>query len=674
LFGRAAGVVVAFVLLLMIFAAGASAATRTWDGGCGEDTSWSCAANWSEDTVPGAADTAILAGAGNSTVDASFEGTVASVILSSGYAGTLSLERSLTATVAFSQEDGSFTAAGQALSVGALTVKYGSFTASSATTSVSGSLKIRPIVTFDANGGTFDFTGTTTASLSCGEVTFNHVVFTHTAGFKTIGPNCTLPLGAEPLANAGGSLRVNGTLTGSGTLTTSGALILVSKGVLSGFTGLVANRLIVGGPYDFGEYAPFTVGDNLIVRSSAEFTAPAGTAVLGGNFAVAGGASFAANGGTLEFTSSEPFKLSCGSHALSLVVFESTGHKSINGNCTLPLGGNPSLGGGGTLLKGTLQGSGELTQEGNFVISSPEPGLSSFTDVTDTGYLKLTSSAAVVAPSGTLTVNGDFLVSLGATFEANGGTVNFEALSSTKNLVCSGIAFNLVTLTNVGRVIVASSCNLPLGASPTLGAGGAIVLNGDLTGSGALTAESASLSLSPNGSLTGFSGFSASGIVAVSGTYDFGEYTTFEVASNFQISPGSSFTAPAGTAKFGGNFNNVGPSFAANGGTVELIGTNQHISGSTTFFNLTKVAGAEDTVTFKGGDTQTIAGTLTLEGASAGEHLSLVSSEPGLTSWKINAESATVKWATVSDSLNLGTTISATESTDGGGNAGWEFP
>jgi len=382
-----------------------------------------------------------------------------------------------------------------------------------------------------------------------------------------------------------------------------------------------------------------------------------------------------ANGGTLEFTSSEKFKLSCGGHILNQVVFESTGSKVINGNCTLPLGENPSLGSGGTLLKGTLSGSGELTQEDNFVIAGPEPGLDSFTDVLDTGYLKLNSAADVVAPAGTLTVNGDFLVASGATFDANGGTVNFEALVSTKRLSCGEIAFNLVTVSNVGRIVIGASCALPLGAAPTLGGGGEIVLNGDLTGSGALTVESATLSLRPSGSLAGFSGLTASGILAVSGTYDFGEYTAFEVASNFSVSPTSSFTAPAGIAKFGGNFNNVGPSFVANGGTVELTGVNQHVSGSTTFFNLTKVAEAEDTVTFKAGGIQTIAGALTMEGAGAEKPLKLVSSLPGETPWTIEAEGTrTVKWVAVSDSLNSGETIVATESIDEGGNTGWEFP
>ncbi|MGE5281334.1 MAG: hypothetical protein ACM3N0_03250 [Chloroflexota bacterium] len=662
----------------MLFATGASAAIRVWDGGCGEDTSWSCAANWSEDTVPGEGDGAVFNGTatGASTVDPAFGGTVSWVAVEAGYTGTLSLERSLTALASLNQAGGSFTAAGQALSIGELTISGGSFTASSATTSVSGSMRISEGVTFDANGGTFEFGGITSGRLRCGGVVFNKVVFTHTARTKTVGKDCTMPLGADPLAGSGGSIKLLGTLSGSGTLTTTKTLNLGPGGVLSGFTGLAAFNLIVKGEYDFGEYAPFTVSRRFVLRTGGKFTAPSGVATFDKHFIIATGGVFMANGGTVEFDGTSAFRVLCGEQKFNLVVFNSTGRKTIGSDCTLPLGANPSLGSGGTWLGGTLTGSGELTQTGTFIVEGTEPGLSSFTDVTDFGSFKLNASAAMTAPAGTLTVNGDFIAEAGATFNANEGTVNFEPLTGgTETIACGEIPFNLVTVNNIGRVIVGSDCTLPLGPEPTLGGGGEIALQGALTGSGTLTVDSSSLSLRSTGSLTGFSGFVATGILSINGVYDFGEYAPFEVASHFAVTPGASFTAPSGTAKFGGNFNNVGPSFIANGGTVELIGTNQHISGSTTFNNLTKIATGEDVVTFKGGDTQTILGALILEGAEAGQHLSLVSSEPLEKTWGIAAEGTrTVKWVTVSDSVNAGETISAVESTDAGGNTGWEFP
>lgn len=665
-----------FALLSLLFVASASAATRVWDGGCGEDTKWSCAANWSEDTDPGKDDGVVFNGtsAGDSTVDAEFGGTIASLRIEAGYTGTLSLERSLTSLASLNQAAGSFTAADQAFSTGELTLLGGSFTASSATTSVSDSLKISGSSTFDANGGTVEFAGTANARLNCGGVAFNQVSFTHTAGTKTVGTDCSMPLGAEPVAGGGGSIRLNGTLSGSGTLTSTKTLTLGGTGSLSGFSGLAPYNLTVAGEYDFGEYAPFTVAHTFTVRSSGAFTAPSTVATFDKSFVVSSGGAFDANGGTLEFDGSTGYRLACGGHELNSVVFASTGRKKIGGDCTLPLGEDPSLGSGGTLLYGTLTGSGKLTQEGNFVIRSAEPGLDSFSDVTDTGKLILGPTAVLTAPKGTLTVNGDFAVETGASFDANEGTVDFEAAGSgTKTLACGGITFNFVTVTNSARIVIEEGCTLPLGAAPTVGAGGSVTLNGALSGSGTLTVEAGTLSLRSPGSLAGFSGFLATGALAVSGTYDFGEYTPFEVGSDFSIVPDASFTAPKGIARFGGDFISTGPVFVANGGTVELTGAKQYIRGSTTFYNLTKVAEAKDTLIFRPGNTQTIAGALTLEGAGEGEHLSLVSYVGGET-WLLEPEgTVAVKWATVSDSFNGGAEIFAVESTDAGGNTGWSF-
>ena len=77
-----------------------------------------------------------------------------------------------------------------------------------------------------------------------------------------------------------------------------------------------------------------------------------------------------------------------------------------------------------------------------------------------------------------------------------------------------------------------------------------------------------------------------------------------------------------------------------------------------------------DTLTFNAGDTQTVQGALKLKG-KAGNLLSLVSTSPG-TPWLIDRKgTAEVSFVSVSDSTNIGTTISAAESVNGGGNTGW---
>jgi fibronectin-binding autotransporter adhesin len=666
------GIVAAALTLLL--AAHASAATRTWDGGCGGNTNWSCAANWSENTAPGSADVAVFNGTStnNAVADEGFGGAVASIQINSGYTGTISLGRSLQVLGLFKQVTGTFSAAGQSLDIKTFTLTGGSFTASSGITSIKAAMTIAGASTFNANGGTVDFYGTGGA-LACGGATFSHVVFTHTSGTKTVGASCSMPLGEDPSAGSGGALSLNGTLSGTGTITTFKKLTLGKTGKLSGFSGLKANAVVIaGGSYDFGKYAPFTVSGDFTVNPGATFVAPTGVASFGKGFTIGSGASFKANEGTVRFTSKTAFALACNNQEFTFVVFESIARKTIGSDCTLPMGGNPELGKGGMVLNGTLSGSGTLSETGLIEVGSSDPGFDSFTNVVDNGSLALTPKTVFTAPKGTLTLDGNLTVSEGATFNANEGTVDFNATYRTvRTLSCGEVAFFHVVVTNVGGQVIGSDCKLPLGANPTIGKGGQIELNGVLTGTGSLTAHSELLTLGEAGSLSGFSGFS-SGALAVAGAYDFGAYAPFSVAGDFTIVPGGKVKAPSGTAEFSGDFTNGG-AFEANGGTVKLTGSGQALGGSTTFNDLTKVATAADTLTFAAGATQTVAGMLTLRGVSATELLGLVSSAPG-TKWLLaGSGSRSAKWLSVKDSENTGAEIAAVESTDGGGNTGWSF-
>jgi hypothetical protein len=671
--GARAGLGCLALIVLLFFAARAEAATRTWDGGCGAETAWSCAANWSENTVPGSTDTALFNATSthNSTVDTGFiGGSVGSVAINPGYTGTISLARSLAVAVGFTQKTGTFTAGGQALTLKNLTLSGGSFTASSATTSVAGALKISEGA-FSANGGLVDFGGGS-GTLSCNGASFNEVTITNLAGTKTVGSNCSLPVGANPILGSGGSVTLNGTLIGTGTLTSARKLTLGPTGVLSaGFSGLETGALTVNGPYDFGEYEPFDVSGNFILGASGDFTAPE-VASFARNFTINSASSFDANGGTIEFDGTTSFTVACGGKTFNLVTF-SAGHKVIGSNCALPLGEDPNLGTGGTTLKGSLSGSGELTEFGTFAIESGSPGLDSFTDVTDVGALTVKAGAALTAPEGELIVQGNFLIDAGASFDANEGIVSFQGLGkATKTITCNGAVFNTVVLANTNKQVVNSGCTLPLGNAPTVGEGGPLVVNGTLEGSGALTTNTLMLTLGATGALAGFSGLET-GVLVVNGTYDFGEYETLAVGGDFTLNSGASFTAPEGTASFAGDFVNAAGGFVANGGTVELTGTGQQIDGSTTFFDLEKSPAAEDTLTFEAGAKQIVEGDLTLRG-TAGKLLKLVSSEPGVTRWKIEAKGGrSVEFVSVRDSENLGTPIEALESVDVSNNSGWEF-
>ena len=127
--------------------------------------------------------------------------------------------------------------------------------------------------------------------------------------------------------------------------------------------------------------------------------------------------------------------------------------------------------------------------------------------------------------------------------------------------------------------------------------------------------------------------------------------------------------------------NNSG-SFTENTSTVLLNGTGQSISGSTTFYNLTKSVAAADTLTFQASQTTTIAtgGTVTLNGAS-GQLLSLVSDNPG-TRWNFTVNAGATKvisYVDVQDSDASGSDstqkkIDPSSSINSGNNVDWFLP
>jgi len=689
----------------------AVAATATWDGGCGPDTDWSCAANWSEDTPPGVEDTAVFdASGGTSTVDGGFGGRVATVRLNAKFSGALNLARPLTVTKAFSQQGGTFRAGGEPLTLKALSASGGSFVASSGVTEVDGSLKVAATAHFDANGGTIELGGTG-ASLSCAGVVFNHVVFANVTGTKTVGAGCVMPLGSDPSAAAGGSIKLNGTLAGSGTLTTSGTLTLGAGGSLGGFSGLVANSLSVAGSDDFDAYTAFSVAKNFILSSGASFTAPAATASFASNFTIKPGATFDANGGTVLFGGTAAGKLYCGDQSFHLVRFVHTaGRKVVGADCSLPLGNDPTLGEGegSVTLNGDVSGSGTLTALQHFILNGTASlsGFGGFVgadslyangaaadfgsyhrfEVTNS-YVQTGGTVTVPAgasfkgqfalnpestfdgpPAGSVSYAERFAVSASASFNPSGSTTVFDGTASA-SIVCGPAAFNRVVFAHTaGTKTVGSSCHLPLGNDPSASAGGSIVLNGSLSGSGTL-ATGGTLTLAEGGYLAGFSGLSAENLT-VDTSAEFGSYAPFAVGGDLAIGKGGSFTAPSAVASIAGNFANGG-SFVANGGTVVLGGADQQLSGSTAFDKLTKVAGGPATLAFAASSTTTVVGKLTMQGASYGKPLKLASSVAGK-AWRIVPEGEVeVGFLSVGDSTNLGAPIVASESFDAGGNTGW---
>jgi hypothetical protein len=128
-----------------------------------------------------------------------------------------------------------------------------------------------------------------------------------------------------------------------------------------------------------------------------------------------------------------------------------------------------------------------------------------------------------------------------------------------------------------------------------------------------------------------------------------------------------------------GSWNNTGgvETFNARSGTVYLLGSNQAISGSNTFYNLSKSVSATATLTFEAGATQTILNTFNLQGVGATEqYINLRSSTTG-TQWLIDPQ-GTRNFAAldVQDSNNINATDIAAAGVrikNSGNNTKWVF-
>ncbi len=684
------------------------AAALTWDGG-GVDNNWSTCANWTTDACPVAADTLTFNGTStkDSTVDASFGGTITSITIASGYTGTITLARSLTTSSNFSQAAGTFNGDGQVLDInGTYSLTAGVFTAPSTTMSVASTFTISGSPTFNHNGGTVTFDGGADTTLTCNNVTFNLVTFAHTSNSKTISSNCALPLGNNPTVGSGAApdIVLNGTLSGSGTLTiasatTSNLLALNSGSNLLGFTGLVSGvTTLTNVTYNFGSYSTFDV-NGAFTLSSGTFTAPSGTATFASTFTISGG-TFNANGGTVTFDGTTA-TLNCNNATFNLVTFAHTsGIKTMSSNCNMPLGTDPTLAGIIT-LNGTLSGSGTLTTKqitlnagailsgfsgivvnGSFGNAGAITDFGNYTTVDFNGTFSVTSGS-FTAPTGIMTAVSTFSLA-GGTFNANGGTVTFDGASNA-TLSCNNTTFNFITFANTaGTKTVSSNCSFPLGSNPTVGSGGSIILNGTLSGSGTYT-TAGDLTLNTGSIFSGFNGFTGDLISINGATVDFSNFSPVDLNS-FQLISGS-FTAPAGTMTVGTTFSNQGNgTFIHNNGTVVLdnpdpiastITANSLIVGSTTFYNLTRTL--PGTLAFLDvgatGKTTTVQGILTLKGTDSEKLLLRYFEASGTTQWNIDAQGLRyLSNLDVQDSNNINATVMlAGGSIDSGNNIGWNF-
>lgn len=600
-------------------------------------------------------------------------------------------------------------------------------TAPTGTLTVGGHFRLLTGSTYVHSGGTLTMDGG--GSMACNNQVFNVVLLRHPSSSVDVGADCTIPLGNNPTVGIGGSsgggLTVDGTITGSGTLTvgvlpnTTGELRLNATGVLSGFSGIVANRGFTqnAGTQNFAAYSPFTVNDAFTIQSSGNFTAPTGTMTVGGTFSVAVGSTFVHSGGTLTFVGTATASMTCNSQTFNRVTFAHTsGIKTINVGCTFPMGSNPTTATGGSIVnQGTMSGTGTLSigssgTGSNFTVSGSSANLTGFGAMTVFGSYTVSKSLSAAAYTllnvegsfvhtagtftaptpGTMVVKRDFTLSGAANFTPGSGTLEFGQSGVDAVLGCNNDTFNNAVFSATSNTkTINSNCNLPLGANPTTGTGGKIVLAGTLSGTGTLrmgaSGTDSNLTLQSTAALTGFNGLAVNGAYLQSGgSKNFSTYSTIDLNHDLTVDSAGTFIAPTGTMSVARNINLPSATFTHSNGTLVLDGTNQTIATpSLTLYRLSKTEttndGVTSTLTLPGSTTLTIGAGLTLVGLDSNDRIALVSSTPGTASNFDLTGASTFTGSNLSVTDNRVTESSSgaalplnpADSINGGGTQGW---
>ena len=640
------------LVLIFLLTAALHATARTWTGLSGTDLNWSTAGNWSPSGAPGTADTLTFNNTCtncNSTIDTTV--TVASLTLAATYTGTLTESAGITVSGAFSETGGTFTASSFTVG-GSFTFSGGTLTGSTLTFSnlsnstftCTGNFNSTTGITVTLNKNTAVFTLASGCTLAAGITNAATMTVQSTAAFSSTGnwPNGVI--------NNSGSITVGGTsftpagnVTNSGSIDCSGCTTFTVDGTLTNNVGASilygGSAVTIGGgwtqsgTFDIsGKTLTFSNRNTATVNCSGDFNSTTGVSSVtidkvATNLTLASGC-------TLTATLSR----------VSALTIQATAALSSSGDW--PVASEASLTNSGSVtVGGTSFSPGNLTNSGTIDCS----GCTAFTtaSLTNNAGASITYGGAALSVGNSWTQSGTFDISGKALTASNNGTATWNCVGD----------FN--TSTGVASVTIDKAVT-----AFTLASG--CILTASVHQSSSITVQ-ATASLTSTGNWPEI--VSAPAIVN-SGTITVGG--TSMTPNNFTNNAGAVFNAPSGTSTVTGNWTNNG-TFNANGGNVSFTDGNHTFAGSTTFFDLTAVASvASRTLTFTASTTQTIQGTLSLNGAAGKLLLLRSSATPSI--WTINATGAqSVSYLDVKDSTATTTIYAGSTSVDSLNNTGWVF-
>ncbi len=151
--------------------------------------------------------------------------------------------------------------------------------------------------------------------------------------------------------------------------------------------------------------------------------------------------------------------------------------------------------------------------------------------------------------------------------------------------------------------------------------------------------------------------------------------TSLDVNGNFTVGSTGTFNLNATAMTLSGNFTKGAGTFTHSDGSVDLDGSSQTITGSPTFYTLTKTETSSTTLKIASGATVTITNALTLTG-STGALIAFEATTGGSAATiAISGATITVNHITVKDiAVTGGTILCDTACTNRGNNTGWTIP
>ena len=504
--------------------------------------------------------------------------------------------------------------------------------------------------------------------------------FTRTAGAVDAGTSTVSFLLQSKSVDASGmsfnnaviNLQSNHNFTVTGTMDVNGTLTLTEVNEIRTGTIAVAGNVVttdttVGGSNSSTGTLLFDGGGaQLLSASGASGAVPnisinkaGGTLTLQDTIMVQGGTGWTHTAGAVNAgTSTVDFRvysktLDASGMAFNNIIVNMASNHNIAVTGTLDVNGNLTITQVGSINSGTITLAGNLTSTDTVV------GGTTSISLDGTGAQSISVSGADL-PDGTLAINK----AAGAATLASNLALNGVGQDVTVDAGTLDLAGYNLALTGTGDVLaVANGGTLQLqggetitATTKTFNAGSTVIYNGGGTYA-SLAAGNAYSNLTFNNAAGSWT------------------HTGALTANNLTITAGT-LSSAGQNVNVAGNFSNMG-TYVSGSNTFTLDGTNQAVSGNTSFNNLTKSVASADTLTFAAGSTTTINGTATLNGAS-GQLLSLRSSTPG-TRWNFTLPSSATKaisYVDVRDSDASGSAaarlpINPANSTDSGNNVSW---